>query len=283
MKNLKENSNLGLHLRWDDSIFEVLDKAQKLNLNYFQCFLFNRNFKYTRINQNLIENFNLAKDQYKKIFVHASFGINFADPNKKSHLILEKELNIARELSFNYYVLHPGAVPKKFKKADGIKAIANLINIYSKEFPNITFILENTAHKGRSIGGDLVELKEILELIENKDKVKICIDTAHAFVYGYNLNSKTGIENFINKIKALFNQENIELIHLNNSKEKLASQCDCHSLVSEGKIDLKYFNYFLKDKFFKNTIKILELPLLKEEVMIKELLKVKNLSFNLTL
>lgn len=279
-KSRNKLSKFGLHIKWYDSIKEVLELSDNLDLDCFQFFLFNYKCKYKNINDSLRNKDILYKfdhaSKFKKIYVHASFCINFSDPRRQEQILLEKELKIATKLQCKYYILHPGAVPKNFTKTDGINSVANIINIYSKKFPHIVFVLENMSHRGRSVGGSLEELKLILDNIENKDKVKICIDTAHAFVYGYDINTKTGCADFIKQISTLFNKNNIELVHLNNTKEALGSQHDCHSLLSDGTINIESLKYLIKDPIFSNSVKLLELPDISNILINKELDLVKD-------
>ncbi|MHB9148417.1 MAG: deoxyribonuclease IV, partial [Candidatus Amoebophilus sp.] len=243
---------------------EVIEKAKMLNLMLFQCFLFDQeNCKYFKVTPELKKNFSDAQDLFLKRYVHGSYYINLADPSRDYQLLLKKELSLAKKLGFNMYILHPGAVPKNYTRQTGINSIASFLNKACKEFQDIIFILENIPHGNRSIGGNLQDIYDIITKIEYPERVKVCLDTVHAYVYGYNIRTEEGRADFINQAKLLFTENFIELIHLNDTQELCACQKDSHALIGEGVLSNLPDNALkelINNNFFKDKPKIIEAP-----------------------
>lgn len=143
-------------------------------------------------------------------------------------------------------------------------------------YPDIKskILLENTAGQGSSIGHKFSQLKDIYEMINHKDKIGFCVDTAHLWAAGYD---------FVNNYNDVFNEiystlgfDNIKLFHLNDSKTPLGSRVDRHEHIGKGKIDLQGFKLLLNDARFIHIPKVIETPKSKDQVEDIENLKILN-------
>ena len=175
-----------------------------------------------------------------------------------------RELELAKKLEFTAIVLHPGSARKTGKKADGVAAIARKLNAILKNETDITILLENTAHAGHSIGGDLNDFKLLRERLDHPEKIKFCIDTAHAYSYGYDLTQEKGQKHFADLIQKCIGFENIALIHLNDTKQECGSRIDRHEIIGEGKLGPILPDLVRHEQLKKVSI-IMELPVIDEE------------------
>ncbi len=205
------------------------------------------------------------------IIVHAPYIVNLAnpDPEKRQYAIsfLTRELEMVYECGLKYMVLHPGAHMKEGSNA-GVKYIAEGINqIFRKTAGQDTVILlETMAGKGTEVGRTFEEIKGIIDLVYDKDRIKVCLDTCHINDGGYDLvdNYEGVIESFDN----IVGLENIKAIHLNDSKNPLDSHKDRHENIGFGTIGFNTLYKILTDPRFENIPKILETPYIEKSKII---------------
>lgn len=269
---------IGLHLRVNTTLKDVIDNAENLGAGCFQCFF---------IFQPTLSPLVISKEEKLIIrdcinayhgvsYLHASYWINLARLFPKKHSILERELKLARALGFKYVIAHPGAVKNKEHKQQGIKALAETLNNAIQKNDFVTFVLENAAHGGKAIGGDLSDFEELRSKLRYPDRVKFCIDTAHAFVYGYDIRDVHTREEFIILLENTIGIENIILIHLNDTINNCGSRQDQHSAIGKGIIGEVALKQFVLHSKLKNIPLILELPILPESEQIAILEQVKS-------
>ncbi len=213
---------------------------------------------------------------FETIYLHSSFKINLASSNKNqaklSQYLFNKELKIAKELNANYIVIHLGSAQSSSKKS-AIERITNFLNKVIEKENKIKILLENSAHNGKVIGGDLNDFIIIRQQIAFPDKIKFCIDFAHAFVYGYDL-SKT--ELFISLLDKTVDIKNIKLIHLNDSSEKFGNKKDIHAPPGYGNIGKEVLQKLIEHPMLKNIPMIVELPFNKLNKSKEILQEIKN-------
>jgi len=251
---------VGLHLRFKDSITEILLQALELNLSIFQCFFtdFIRR-KHIRLNQNIINSFKDILNQFRHYYAHGSYLINLAED--RDHRILKLELELCKRLEFKYLILHPGAFrPSSQTLADGIDCIVKNINVIMKTELDVILILENAAFGGNVIGGDISHFDSIFARLDFPERVKFCFDTAHAYVYGYDLNDLAVQEQFLQMLKISPIGHFIQLLHLNNSNQESGSKIDNHSILFEGKIRAQNLKNIAQDVLFNEADIIIEMP-----------------------
>lgn len=258
--------NVGLHFRFKDNITEVVKQALELNVSTFQCFFTDFIYKkHIQLNSKTIELFRSSSEKFKSFYAHGSYLINLADD--RDHYILKRELELSKQLGFKYLILHPGAFkPGMQGLAQGIDSIARNINKIMKDEFEVILILENAAFGGNVIGGDLEHFDSIFSKLEFPDRVKFCVDTAHAYVYGYDLNDFEKRNSFLQRLKSSVLKDFIQLIHLNNSDNDLGSRMDNHSVLFNGKITLNNLKIFMQNPPFNNADIIIEMPETSNEV-----------------
>lgn len=258
--------SVGLHLRIQSTILELLQRAHLLEVATFQCFLFNQvDNKYIDISDDERDEFLRLRHQFfDELYIHGSYWINLASQkSEQNHYILKKEIAKARQLEFDYLVLHPGTVTGWETKEAGIDCIARVLNNLLKKERDITIVLENTAFDGMSIGSDLYELRMIREKLEHPEKIKFCLDTAHAYAWGYDLCDMQARVRLAYDLKETVGDA-LALIHLNDTQEPCGSKKDKHALLGQGNIELSALKSFIFENNFQEIPIIAELPLVAE-------------------
>lgn len=198
-----------------------------------------------------------------QILPHDSYLINLGSPDKES---LEKsrnsfieEMHRCEQLGLDRLNFHPGSHLKKISEDDCLKIIAESINIALSKTTGVTAVLENTAGQGSNLGYRFEHLRTIIDLVDDKSRVGVCIDTQHAFASGYNLLGEDFDivwKDFDNIIGFNF----LKGMHLNDSKKELASRVDRHETLRNGLLGESPFIRILTDSRFENIPLILETP-----------------------
>lgn len=260
-------SKLGLHLRLTTNILELIQKALRLQLPFFQCFLlFQHTNKYVDLEApDIHEYLLLRRDNFKQLFAHASYWINGANKTCDEHPLLKKELALAQQLEFTHLVLHPGSANGCSSKEAGIDNLARLLNNLLKKESDVQLVLENTAHGNLSIGSDLTDFRVLLEKLDKPEKIAFCIDTAHAYAFSYDLASKEGLEQFILLVEKYIGLSRLALIHLNDTREKCGSKIDRHALPIEGRIGRAQLQKIIQHPLLSHIPMLMELPLISED------------------
>lgn len=226
---------VGVHLRIEKSYTDMLKQAAEIGTNICQFFFMPQDTnKYLRLTKKDREEF-FAHNHHTIAYAHSSYWINLATGDATSSQIsrtmLKKEITIAKKLNINHIVMHAGSA-KGHEKENGIQAVANILNKVLKNEETVTILIENTAHGGKSVCSDLQDFVALRKLLTTS-QVKFCLDTTHAYAYGYNLDQTNEFATLLDQTMGL---ENIELIHLNDSAKKCGSKIDQHALPGKGLI-----------------------------------------------
>jgi deoxyribonuclease-4 len=211
---------------------------------------------------------------------HAPYIINLANPSleKRNFAIsfLTEELKRFSQLQIPQMVLHPGNHLDQTKK-EAILLIATGINqiLRNTNSLKIKIILETMAGKGTEIGSCFQELKEIIDLIDNKDRIGVCFDTCHVFDAGYDI--KNNFQKVIEEFDNIIGLKYLTVLHINDSKNDLGSRKDRHENIGYGKIGFDALIKIIYYDRFSHLPKILETPFInnippyqKEIEMIKQ-------------
>ena len=198
-----------------------------------------------------------------QILPHDSYLINLGSPDKES---LEKsrnsfieEMHRCEQLGLDRLNFHPGSHLKKISEDDCLKIIAESINIALSKTTGVTAVLENTAGQGSNLGYRFEHLRTIIDLVDDKSRVGVCIDTQHAFASGYNLIGED-FDIVWNDFDNIIGFNFLKGMHLNDSKKELASRVDRHETLRNGLLGESPFIRILTDARFENIPLILETP-----------------------
>lgn len=258
--------HVGLHIRITDTLSNAIEKAVRLQLPFFQCFLLSQSTgQLIQVTDEDVDNFlSVRRKYFSQMFMHGSYWINLASVKNMGHGILKRELAMAQKLGFTHIIIHPGS-PAGGSKKSGIEAAARILNEITAYDSSISVVLENAAHGKTTIGGDLKDFKQLRALLDHPEKVQYCIDTAHAYVYGYDIVSAQGLSSFVALLDDTVGISNIVLLHMNDSFGKCGSRIDRHAAVGQGVIGAEALKAFVTHPQLNHIPILMELPEMAEE------------------
>lgn len=198
------------------------------------------------------------------VMPHDSYLINLGHPEqaamKKSRDAFLDEVQRCEQLGIKLLNFHPGSHLRKISEEECIARIAESINLTLEVTKGVTAVIENTAGQGSNLGYKFEHLSAIIEQVEDKSRIGVCIDTAHAFAAGYDISTEAGFQDTF----ALFNDvvgfDYLKGMHLNDSKKELGTRVDRHETLGNGFIGWKPFELIMQDHRFENIPLILETP-----------------------
>lgn len=198
------------------------------------------------------------------LFVHLPYLPNLSAPPghlyEKSIGMLLDDLYRSHLLDAFALVIHPGH-RGDYSIDNAVQRTASSINaVLSSSENNVKILLENTAGQGNEIGASLTELSEIIDLIKDRDRVGVCLDTAHAFAAGYDLSTRNGLDKTIKEFDRVIGFERLNLIHLNDSRTPMGSRVDRHWHIGEGEIGIDGFRRILNHPALAEKAAIMETP-----------------------
>ncbi|WP_106477747.1 deoxyribonuclease IV [Phytohalomonas tamaricis] len=198
----------------------------------------------------------------EQILPHDSYLINLGHPEAealaKSRAAFLDEMQRCEQLGLTLLNFHPGCHLRKISESDCLKIIAESLNEVLDQTRGVTAVIENTAGQGSNLGFRFEHLAEIIEQVEDKSRVGVCIDTCHAFVAGYDLRTHKAAEATLDEFGAVVGFEYLRGMHLNDAKTTLGSRVDRHHSLGQGNIGLEAFTTIMRDTRIKNIPMILE-------------------------
>ena len=263
---------LGAHTSTAGGVSKSIERAEKLGFTAIQIFTKNNNRWFQKpFDQKEIDKFktNLKNSSIKFVVSHDSYLINLCAKDKsilkKSRDAFLDELTRCEQLGIPYLNFHPGSHVGAGEK-DGIKLIAESLNIVHDKTKNfkVNSMLEATAGAGTAIGYRFEQLREIIDLVDDKERMSVCIDTAHIFAAGYDIKNSKNYKNVIKEFDNIIGLERLKCFHMNDSKKELGSRRDRHEHIGKGFIGKEGFSNIMNDKRLKKIPKILETPKGKE-------------------
>ena len=196
------------------------------------------------------------------ILPHDSYLINLGHPEteklQKSRDAFNDEMKRCEQLNLNQLNFHPGSHLKQIDEATCLRLIAESINIALDHTTGVTAVIENTAGQGSNLGFRFEHLAAIIDEVEDKNRVGVCIDTCHAFAGGYDLRTAASTEAVFAEFDRVVGFQWLRGMHLNDSKKELASRVDRHHSLGKGEIGIDAFKYIAQDPRFDEIPLILE-------------------------
>ena len=196
---------------------------------------------------------------------HSSYLINIGSPDDalqtKSRNSLQEETERCNRLKVPNLVFHPGSHVGSGEEP-GMDRIAENMNKVLAEIPEntVTLCLETTAGQGSNLGYTFEQIAYMLDRIDDKDHVGVCLDTCHIFAAGYAITDPKDYKKTIKAFDDSIGMDNLKIVHTNDSKMEFGSKKDRHEHIGEGLIGIQAFENFLNDKRFKDIPFILETP-----------------------
>lgn len=198
------------------------------------------------------------------ILPHDNFLINLGSPDEKKLAMSRKsfldEVNRCSRLGLTMLNFHPGSHLNELEESDCLNRIAESINITLDKTHGVTAVLENVAGQGSNIGHTFEQLAHIIDKVEDKTRVGVCIDTCHAYSAGYDLGTEEGYENTWNQFDSIIGRNYLKGMHLNDDKRELGSRIDRHASIGQGTLGNQFFTRLVNDPRLNGIPMILETP-----------------------
>lgn len=258
---------IGAHVSASGGVENAPINASEIGAKAFALFTKNqRQWVSKPLTDESIDQFKENCEKYgfssKHILPHDSYLINLGHPEEealaKSRKAFLDEMQRCEQLGLQLLNFHPGSHLKKIDTEACLNRIAESINIALDQTKGVTAVIENTAGQGTNLGFEFSHLRHIIDRVEDKSRVGVCIDTCHTFTAGYDL---------VNKYDEVFDDFEKEVgfkylrgIHLNDSKKELESKVDRHDSIGKGFIGKDFFVKMMNDSRFDDMPIILETP-----------------------
>ena len=224
---------------------------------------------------------NCAKYGYtpSQILPHDSYLINLGAPEaeklEKSREAFLDEMQRCEQLGLTLLNFHPGSHLKMMPVDDCLDLIAASINITLEKTSGVKAVIENTAGQGSNLGYSFEQIAHIIDKVEDKTRVGVCIDSCHAFAAGYDLSTIDGYADTWRRFDEIIGFQYLSGMHLNDTKKGLASKVDRHETLGNGVLGADFFSFLMNDPRMDNIPLILETP--NEEIWAQEIAWLKSL------
>ncbi len=200
----------------------------------------------------------------QQILPHDSYLINLGQPDlealEKSRNSFLDEMRRCEQLGLKMLNFHPGSHLNKISLDECLRRIAESINIALEKTTGVTAVIENTAGQGSNVGFSFQHIAAIIDRVEDKSRVGVCLDTCHTYSAGYDLKSEAGYAQAFQEFDEIIGANYLRAIHLNDTKKPFASRVDRHDSIGKGLLGIEFFQRFMKDPRFDNMPLILETP-----------------------
>ena len=258
---------IGAHVSASGGVENAPLNAMEIGANAFALFTKNqRQWVSAPLTAKSIELFkeNCRKGGFdpRYILPHDSYLINLGNPDEeavqKSRAAFIDEMQRCEQLGLTMLNFHPGSHLNKVSIEKCLDDIAANINLALSKTTGVVAVIENTAGQGSNVGNRFEEIRYIIDRIDDKSRVGVCLDTCHTYSAGYDI--LRNYDGVFDEFEKVIGFEYLRGIHLNDTKKPLASRVDRHESVGMGLLDMEFFKRFMTDKRFDNMPIILETP-----------------------
>lgn len=198
------------------------------------------------------------------ILPHDNFLINLGSPDpeklEKSRKSFLDEMMRCQQLGLTMLNFHPGSHLNVLDEDKCLELIAESVNITLDKTEGVTAVLENVAGQGSNVGHSFEQLAYIIDRIEDKSRIGVCIDTCHAYSAGFDLLDPSGYEKTWNDFDQIIGFHYLKGMHLNDDKRECGSRIDRHASIGQGTLGKEFFERLMNDSRFDNIPLILETP-----------------------
>lgn len=249
------NLAFGAHVSISGGVDKAFAQGEAFQMEAIQIFSKNeRQWRAKPLGDDVVERWFAARARrgIDKIVVHASYLINLAtakeELREKSLAGFQDELDRCEMLNIPSLVIHPGAHTGAGAEA-GIAAVADALNRVHENLPDhkVRTLLETTAGQGTALGSRFEELAAIIDQVEAKDRVMVCLDTCHIFAAGYDIRTAERYAEVMRQFDETIGIERLQALHLNDSKNGLGTNKDRHEHIGQGEIGLEGFRGLVND------------------------------------
>lgn len=260
---------IGAHVSTAGGVENAPVNAHKIGAKAFALFTRNqRQWNAKPLTPKNIDGFkeNCEKYGYKAshILPHDSYLINLGHPDplalEKSRNAFLDEVQRCELLGLDRLNFHPGSHLKKVDIDECLKTISESINRTLDQTSGVSAVIENTAGQGSNLGYSFEQIAQIIDGVEDKSRVGVCIDTCHAFTAGYDLRTADSFNKVFADFDSIVGFNYLQGMHLNDSKKELGTKVDRHDIIGEGFIGIKAFELLMNDERFNHIPMVLETP-----------------------
>jgi deoxyribonuclease-4 len=257
----------GFHISIAGGLSKVVERAKRRGCETIQLFSRNpRGWAYGPLDQQEVNRFRdeVSRAAISPLFVHMPYLPNMASEDRalygRSLDALQADLGRASSLGASYLIIHVGH-RGHLSEDEAIGRIAHGINEAFQGVPNsVILLLENTAGQGTEVGYKFCQLRKIIQGVNDKERMGVCLDTSHTFAAGYDLSTPKGLEKVLGEFQEEIGLENLRLVHLNDTRSALGSHVDRHWHIGEGNIGLEGFRNIVSHPLLAHLPGIMETP-----------------------
>ncbi len=259
---------LGAHMSIRGGVSMAIERARAIQCTAMQIFVKNNMQWFARpLTREEIRSFlnHVQRGELLSVFGHANYLINLATTNPQFHAnsirALAEELIRADQLELPFLVMHPGAHLGAGEET-GLEKIVGSIDDVFRKIPKVKtkIALEVTAGQGSCLGHRFEHLAYIIQNVRKPERLCVCVDTAHLFAAGYDINSERSMQKTFHEFDSLIGRERLVAIHVNDSKTGRGSRVDRHEHIGKGRIALDAFRFIMRNPRFRKIPKVLETP-----------------------
>lgn len=258
---------IGAHVSASGGVANAPLRAAEIGATAFALFTKNqRQWRAAPLSGETIDAFKAACEKHHyssaQILPHDSFLINLGHPEigalEKSREAFIDELNRCQQLGLSLLNFHPGSHLQQMPEDACLARIAESVNIALDRTAGVTAVIENTAGQGSNLGFRFEHLAAIIDGVEDKSRVGVCIDTCHAFAAGYDVRTPQACSETFAEFDRVVGFQYLRGMHLNDAKSTFGSRVDRHHSLGEGNIGHDAFRWIMRDKRFDGIPLILE-------------------------
>lgn len=260
---------IGAHVSAAGGVENAPVNAHNIGATGFALFTKNqRQWSAKPLTEDNIQNFKKNCEKYgyptDAILPHDSYLINIGHPDQpqlqKSRNAFLDEFRRCEQLGIKMINFHPGSHLNKMSEEECLARNIESLNWTLDQTTDVIAVIENTAGQGTNLGYKFEHLAVMIEGVEQRDRIGVCIDTAHAFAGGYELSTEKGFTEVFDQFEQLVGFDKLKGMHLNDSKKALGSRVDRHESLGEGLIGWTPFELIMRDQRFEGIPLILETP-----------------------
>lgn len=258
---------IGAHVSAAGGIELAIERAVSLGANALALFTKNqRQWSAPPLNEATVTAFKRACASAgflpEQILPHDSYLINLGHPDPdglaKSREAFLDEMQRCQQLGLCYLNFHPGSHLKQIAEAASLRLVSESINWALERTSGVTAVIENTAGQGSNLGWSFEHLAQIIDGVEDKSRIGVCLDTCHAFAAGYDLRTQEACTETFAEFERIVGFKYLKGMHINGAKSEFGSRVDRHHSLRAGNLGTAVFEFIMQDERFDRIPLILE-------------------------
>ena len=261
--------HIGAHVSASGGVFNAITNAVAIGADAFALFTRNQRAWVSKpLDEAETGKFKRLMQEHgftpEQVLPHDSYLINLGSPDQetleKSRNAFLDEMHRAQQLGLQMLNFHPGSHLNRISEEECLDQIAREMNFALARTEGVAAVIENTAGQGTNLGWKFEHIRRIIDGVEDKRRVGVCIDTCHTLAAGYDLSTELGYESCMDEFDRIIGIGYLRAVHLNDSKKGAGSHVDRHETLGNGALGADFFRRFMHDPRFDGMPIILETP-----------------------